>query len=90
MLPPETRTAAERIGGGGPVGPPPVGPSVRGRGPWPRADGSKVTNAFAVLFSEEAAAEFQAALRDMAGGAGMAATVMSADGAWSGATEKAD
>jgi D-alanyl-D-alanine carboxypeptidase len=40
--------------------------------------------------SERAAAEFQAALRDMAGGAGMAATVMTADGTWSGATGKAD
>jgi CubicO group peptidase (beta-lactamase class C family) len=40
--------------------------------------------------SEEAAAEFQAILSDMAGGAGMAATVMSADGTWSGAAGKAD
>jgi D-alanyl-D-alanine carboxypeptidase len=40
--------------------------------------------------SEEAAAEFQAALNDMAGGAGMSATVMSRDGTWSGATGKAD
>ena len=40
--------------------------------------------------SEEVAAEFQAILSDMAGGAGMAATVMSADGTWSGAAGKAD
>jgi D-alanyl-D-alanine carboxypeptidase len=40
--------------------------------------------------SAEMAAEFQAALSDMAGRAGMAATVMSADGTWSGATGKAD
>src|SRR5215217_4432509 len=40
--------------------------------------------------SEEVAAEFQAAMNDMAGGGGMAATVMSADGTWSGATGKAD
>jgi D-alanyl-D-alanine carboxypeptidase len=40
--------------------------------------------------SDQVAAEFQAALKDMAGGAGMAATVMSPDGTWSGATGKAD
>jgi hypothetical protein len=40
--------------------------------------------------SEEAAAAFQAALSEMAAGAGMAATVMTADGTWSGATCKAD
>jgi CubicO group peptidase (beta-lactamase class C family) len=40
--------------------------------------------------SEESAAEFQAALRDIAGGAGVSATVMSADGTWSGAVGKAD
>ena len=40
--------------------------------------------------SAAAAAEFQAALNDMAGGAGMAAAVMSPDGTWSGATGKAD
>jgi CubicO group peptidase (beta-lactamase class C family) len=40
--------------------------------------------------SEEVAAEFQAILSDMAGRSGMAATVMSADGTWSGATGKAD
>ena len=40
--------------------------------------------------SEKTVAKFQAALRDMAGGAGMAATVMSPDGTWSGAVGKAD
>ena len=40
--------------------------------------------------SEEVAAEFQAALNDMADGGGMSATVMTADGTWSGATGKAD
>jgi D-alanyl-D-alanine carboxypeptidase len=40
--------------------------------------------------SEEMAAEFEAALSDMAGKAGMSATVMSADGMWSGAVGKAD
>jgi hypothetical protein len=39
--------------------------------------------------SEKVAAEYQAALNDMAGGAGMSATVMTADGTWSGATGKA-
>ena len=38
----------------------------------------------------EAATAFQAALDDMAGGGGMAATVMTADGTWSGATGKAE
>ena len=40
--------------------------------------------------SDETAAEFQAILNEMAGRAGMAATVMSPDGTWSGATGKAD
>jgi D-alanyl-D-alanine carboxypeptidase len=40
--------------------------------------------------SEKTAAKFQAALTDMAGGRGMAATVMSPDGTWSGAAGKAD
>ena len=52
------------------------------------------TEAFADIsedpVSDEVAAEFQAILSDMADGAGMAATVMSADGTWSGATGKAD
>ena len=40
--------------------------------------------------SAELAAEFQAALSDVPDGVGMAATVMSAAGTWSGATGKAD
>jgi CubicO group peptidase (beta-lactamase class C family) len=52
------------------------------------------TAAFADLgegpVSKAMAAEFQAALEEMADGAGMAATVMTADGTWSGATGKAD
>jgi D-alanyl-D-alanine carboxypeptidase len=40
--------------------------------------------------SEEVAAELQAILSDMAGRGGVAATVMSADGTWSGAAGKAD
>ena len=55
------------------------------------------TAAFAFIgdnpVAEEVAAELQAALRDMselAEGIGMSATVMSADGTWSGATGKAD
>lgn len=56
--------------------------------------GSFPTAAFADIredpVAEEVAAKFQAALDDMAGGAGMAATVMSPAGTWSGATGKAD
>jgi D-alanyl-D-alanine carboxypeptidase len=52
------------------------------------------TEAFADIsedpVSEKVALEFQAILNDMAGGGGMAATVMSADGTWSGAAGKAD
>lgn len=40
--------------------------------------------------SKDEAAELQALLDDMAGRAGIAATVMSPDGTWSGATGKAD
>ena len=40
--------------------------------------------------TDEAAAEFQALLDDMAGEGGMAATVMTADGTWSGAAGTAD
>src|SRR5687767_10384700 len=40
--------------------------------------------------SAEAAAEFEAALREMAGKGGMTATVMSPDGTWSGAVGKAN
>ncbi len=52
------------------------------------------TAAFAAIsespVSEGTAATFLAALRDMAGESGMTATVMSADGTWSGAVGKAD
>jgi D-alanyl-D-alanine carboxypeptidase len=52
------------------------------------------TEAFADIsedpVSEETAAQLQAILGDMAGRAGMVATVISADGTWSGATGKAD
>lgn len=40
--------------------------------------------------SDEVAAELQAVLNDLADGAGISATVMWADGTWSGATGKAD
>jgi D-alanyl-D-alanine carboxypeptidase len=40
--------------------------------------------------SEEAASKLQAILDDMAGGAGVSATVMSADGTWRGVTGTAD
>src|SRR5918996_3484650 len=56
--------------------------------------GSFPTAAFADIsedpVSDQVAAEFEAALKEMAGGAGMAATVMSPSGTWSGATGKAD
>ena len=39
---------------------------------------------------DDLAAEFQAALEEMAGDGGMSATVMSPDGTWSGAAGKAD
>lgn len=52
------------------------------------------TEAFADIsedpVSPKAASAFRAVLDGMAGGAGMSATVMSADGTWSGATGKAD
>ena len=52
------------------------------------------TEAFADIsedaVSRKVAAEFQAALTGMAGDGGMAATVMTPDGTWSGATGKAD
>ena len=48
------------------------------------------TDAFAAIsddpVSRKTAAGFQAVLDDMAGRVGMAATVMTADGTWSGAT----
>src|ERR687891_330956 len=40
--------------------------------------------------SAEVAAEFEAALREMAGKGGMSATVMSPDGTWNGAVGKAN
>ena len=52
------------------------------------------TDAFADLgddpVPEDVAAKFQAALADTAGGGGIAATVMTPDGTWSGAFGKAD
>jgi len=52
------------------------------------------TTAFAAIsedpVTETAAADFQTALEEMAGGGGMSATVMTADGTWSGAAGKAD
>jgi D-alanyl-D-alanine carboxypeptidase len=52
------------------------------------------TEAFADIsekpVSEETATEFQAALEDMVGDGGMSATMMTADGTWSGAAGKAD
>ena len=65
----------------------PASPWVSGE-PFPTA-------AFADLsedpVSAEAAAEFEAALREMAGGkGGMSATVMSPDGTWNGAVGKAN
>jgi D-alanyl-D-alanine carboxypeptidase len=68
---------------------------IAGCGSSPEAPATDPTTAaFADIsenpVSEEMAAEFQAALNDMAEGAGMAATVMSPDGTWSGATGKAD
>ena len=52
------------------------------------------TGAFAALSGDpvpaDVAARFQAILADMAGGGGITATVMTADGTWSGAAGKAD
>jgi D-alanyl-D-alanine carboxypeptidase len=66
-------------------------PSVDQR---PGRGGSFPTAAFADLregpVAEEVADEFEAILNDMAGGGGIAATVMSPDGTWSGAAGKAD
>jgi D-alanyl-D-alanine carboxypeptidase len=73
-----------------------VEPSVSSAGSASPSEAAKAfpIEAFADLsedpVSKETAVEFQAVLDDMAGGAGMAATVMSADGTWSGATGKAD
>jgi D-alanyl-D-alanine carboxypeptidase len=71
----------------------PSEPGVASTSPSERAPAFP-TAAFADIsedpISERAAAEFQAILDDMASGAGMAATVMSPDGTWSGAVGKAD
>src|ERR671936_621034 len=68
-------------------------PSVAPPSPTERVEAFP-TAAFAGIsedpVSGETAAEFQAALDEMADGGGMAATVMSADGTWSGAAGKAD
>jgi D-alanyl-D-alanine carboxypeptidase len=68
-------------------------PSVAPASPSEQAEAFP-TAAFADIsedpVSEKVAAEFRAALSDMAGEGGMAATVMSADGTWSGAAGKAD
>jgi D-alanyl-D-alanine carboxypeptidase len=73
-----------------------VEPSAASASPSQRA-GAFPTAAFADIredpVSEEAAAEFQAILSEAAGGAGgggMTATVMSANGTWSGAVGTAD
>ena len=62
--------------------------------PMPSESASFPTAAFADIrldpVSDEAAATFQAALEKIAGGHGVTATVMTADGTWSGATGKAD
>jgi D-alanyl-D-alanine carboxypeptidase len=73
-----------------------VEPSVA---PVPSASPSEPAEAFPIEafadiseapVSRKAAAEFQAALSEMAGGGGMATTVMSPDGTWSGAAGTAD
>lgn len=65
----------------------PTATAVRSAAPFP-------TEAFAHIseapVSAARAAQFQAALTEMAGGGGMAATVMTADGTWSGQAGKAD
>ena len=73
-----------------------VEPSAASVASAPPSDQTEVfpTAAFADItedpVSEEAAAELQAILDAMAGRAGIAATVMTAEGTWSGATGKAD
>ena len=64
----------------------PASPWVSGD-PFPTAAFSDVTED---SVSAEAAAEFEVALREMAGKAGMSATVMSPEGTWSGAVGKAN
>ena len=79
VIPTPTDTAAETAR--------PTPTAVRTAAPFP-------IEAFAHIsegpVSAARAAEFQAALTDMAGGSGMAATVMSAEGTWSGAVGPAD
>ncbi len=62
--------------------------------PFPSADTGFPTALFAAIsldpVSEATAAKFQGILTDMAGTGGMAATVMTAAGTWSGATGTAD
>ena len=64
----------------------PASPWVSGE-PFPTAAFSDLSED---LVSAEAAAEFEAALREMAGEGGMSATVMSPVGTWSGAAGKAN
>jgi len=70
-----------------------VEPSAASASPSQRA-GAFPTAAFADIreepVSEEAAAEFQTILSEAAGGGGVTATVMSANGTWSGAVGTAD
>jgi D-alanyl-D-alanine carboxypeptidase len=60
----------------------------------PTLSGEFPTDAFAAIPGEpvptDLAAELQSVLEELAGEAGVSATVMSADGMWSGATGKAD
>ena len=64
----------------------PASPWVSGE-PFPTAAFSDLSEG---PVSAEAAAEFEAALREMGGEGGMSATVMSPDGTWSGAVGKAN
>jgi D-alanyl-D-alanine carboxypeptidase len=87
---------------GASVPPPTVGPSGTGVAsaapssvPTPVARAAAFpTEAFAALneepVAEDVAAKFQAALADAAGGAGIAVTMMTPQGTWSGAAGKAD
>jgi D-alanyl-D-alanine carboxypeptidase len=79
--------------GSGDAADPTAAKTTRSAAPIERA-AAFPTAAFADISEEpvsrEAAAEFQAILNDMAGGAGVSATVMSPEGTWSGATGKAD
>ena len=64
----------------------PASPWVSGE-PFPIAAFADISED---LVSADAAAEFEAALREMAGEGAMSATVMSPDGTWSGAVGKAN